>query len=133
MAKFDTMLPDKVGTIDFSKYVNLRALLKAKNWPAKLVPLDTIADALDIEFNIRGGWRPSKSDLKTAPTLTDWRFVDHTKRGQGIRLEGLCRDHPVMLGRRFITTSHIVAMDLDHFKWVRTLSRFYKLNRFSPS
>jgi hypothetical protein len=132
MASFDITTDGQVGIIDFSKYVNLKALLSAGNWPRNLVPLATIAEALEQGKLIAGGYVPD-GELDTAPTLTNWHFVDHTKRGQGLRLTGICRDHPILLGKRRITTSHIVAIDLDHFKWARTLSRYYKLSRFSPS
>jgi hypothetical protein len=133
MPRFDQTLSDNVGTVDFSKYANLRALLRAKKWPPALVPLDTIADDFDLLSQFASGWRPSKAELKTAPTLFDWKFIDHTNRGQGVRLIGICHDHPILRGARIITTSHIVAMDLEHYKWARTLSRFYKLSRIKPS
>lgn len=130
MASFDITTDGEVGIIDFSKYVNLKALLSTGKWPRNLVPLATIAEALEAGHLIAGGYVPDE-ELDTAPTLSSWRIIDHTKRGQGLRLIGICRDHPVLLGKRRVTTSHIVAIDLDHFKWVRTLSRYYKLNRHS--
>lgn len=129
MPKFDTILADKTATFDFAKYVSIKALLRAKNWPLELVPLDVIAEALAQEAEIEVGWRPGKSDLKNAPTLYDWSFVDHTDSGRGLRLEGDCMDHPKLRGVRHISTSHVVAMDLANFKWARTLSRLYRLSK----
>ena len=128
---FDITTADNVGITDFSKYVSLDALLHTSKWPPKLVPLSTISDALAIAAKIKAGWRPSDAELSTAPELTDWVLVDHTSRGQGVRLKGICRNHPILLGKRHLTTSHLVALDLAEFKWCRTLSRFYHLSRQS--
>ena len=130
---FDVTTDDNVGITDFSKYVDLDALLHTGSWPLKLVQLATISDALAVAAQIKAGWRPGDAELDDAPTLTSWHFVDHSNRGQGVRLKGICRDHPVLLGKRHLTTSHIVAIDLAEFKWVRTLSRFYHLIKFSHS
>jgi hypothetical protein len=130
MPAFDKTTADNVGVIDFSKYVNLDALLHTSKWPLKLVPLATISEALAIAKKIGSGWRPSEDDLIGAPTLYNWNYVDHSARGQGIRLKGICRDHPILQGKRRLTTSHVVAIDLEELKWCRTLSRFYHLSSY---
>jgi hypothetical protein len=130
MPAFDKTTADNVGIVDFSKYVNLDALLHTSKWPLKLVPLATVSEAFAIAKKFSAGWRPSKEDLVGAPTLYNWHYVDHSARGQGVRLKGICRDHPVLLGKRRLTTSHIVAIDLEELKWCRTLSRFYLLSSY---
>ena len=129
MATFDITTDEQVGIIDFSKYVNLKALLRASNWPKPLVSQEDIARALADAKLLAGGEAPDADELGQAPLLKRWRFVDNTSRGQGLRLIGVCRDHPILQGKRVITTSHVVAMDLDRFKWARTLSRYYRLDR----
>ena len=129
MASFDITTSDQVGIIDFSKYVNLKALLAASNWPGPLVSQEDIAHALADAKLLAGGGAPDADELAMAPLLRDWRFVDNTKRGRGLRLIGICRDHPILQGKRQITTSHLVAIDLDHFRWARTLSRYYRLGQ----
>jgi hypothetical protein len=128
MPAFDKTTSDNVGIIDFSKYVSLDALLHTSKWPLKLVPLATVSEALAIAKKIAAGWRPGDAELSGSPTLSKWKFVDHSARGQGLRLKGICRDHPELLGKRHLTTSHLVAIDLEEFKWCRTLSRFYVLS-----
>lgn len=129
MASFDITTDSDVGIIDFSKYVNIKALLAAANWPRPLVSQEDIALALADAKLLQAGMEPTAEQLDGAPLLRDWKFVDNTKRGRGLRLIGICRDHPILRGKRVITTSHLVAMDLDKFRWARTLSRFYKLSR----
>ncbi len=129
MASFDITTDSQVGIIDFSKYVNIKALLAADNWPKPLVTQEDIALALADAKLLQGGMEPAEDQLEHAPLLKGWRFVDNTKNGRGLRLIGICYDHPVLRGKRQITTSHLVAMDLDKFRWARTLSRFYRLNR----
>ena len=65
MATFDITTDGQVGVIDFSKYVNLKALLSAGNWPRNLVPLATIAEALEARsqfgsfaLHVSGGQAP---------------------------------------------------------------------------
>lgn len=128
MPAFDKTTADNIGIIDFSKYVSLDALLHTSNWPLKLVPLSTISEALAIAKKITAGWRPSEADLVGMPTLYKWKWIDHSARGQGLRLKGICRDHPELPGKRHLTTSHLVAIDLENFTWCRTLSRFYVLS-----
>ena len=129
MSVFDLEYADSVATFDFSRYVSRRALLSAKKWPGALVPLADIADAFEAEDEMAKGFRPGKVELEEAPTLSDWKVLDHRHRGQGVRLEGICWNHPRLRGRRFITTSHLVAMDLHKLRWARTLSRYYRLDR----
>lgn len=100
MPAFDSATADNVGVIDFSKYVNLNALLHTSKWPLKLVPLSTISEALAVAAKIKAGWTPGEDELSAAPLLYNWYFVDHTARGQGLRLKGICRDHPELLGKR---------------------------------
>ena len=76
------------------------------------------------------GWRPSMVDLSTAPVITpDTVFVTHRGIISVINLVGHVRN---VLGggpdRRRIT-SPVTAFDADRFSWVRTLSRFYRLDR----
>jgi hypothetical protein len=130
MATFDMTTDDQVGIIDFSKYVNIRALLAASKWPAPpLVSQADIARALADAKLLAGGEAPDPDELGKAPLLRRWRIIDNTKRGQGLRLIGVCSDHPILQGKRILTTSHIVAMDLDKFRWARTLSRYYRLGQ----
>jgi hypothetical protein len=129
MATFDITTNDEVGIIDFSKYVNIRALLVASSWPGPLVSQQDIARALADAKLLAGGAAPDAEELGQAPLLRNWRFVDNTNRGRGLRLIGICRDHPILKGKRQITTSHIVAIDLDRFRWARTLSRYYRLGQ----
>lgn len=129
MASFDITTDAEVGIIDFSQYVNIRALLSASNWPSALVSQEDIARALADADVLAGGGAPDEDEVAKSPLLKGWRFADNTNRGRGLRLVGICYDHPVLKGKRQITTSHLVAIDLDNFRWARTLSRYYRLSR----
>ncbi len=67
----------------------------------------------------------SGTDLAEAPSLNYWRaFV--TPRGAPF-LWGMVSGHP-RLGSRWITTSHLVAIDPMN-GWARTASRWYRIER----
>ena len=129
MASFDITTSAEVGIIDFSKYVNIKALLAAGNWPRPLVSQEDIGRALADAKLLESGAAPDADELGKAPLLQNWHFVDKTSSGRGLRLIGICRDHPILQGKRKITTSHLVAIDLDGFKWARTVSRYYRLGQ----
>ena len=63
-----------------------------------------------------------ESSLVDAPLLVDWRAV---LTPLGLRLTGFAAGHPIH-GNRSILTSQIWVADPDG-RWIRTLSRFYKL------
>jgi hypothetical protein len=128
MPSFDISLSDRSVGIDFNKYVNMQRLLAYKNWPPNLVPQEELAAALADQRRLAEGWFPGKADLKDAPLITEWSFVDRRGAGQGLYIQGYVNRHP-RLGRRTLKllTSHVVAIDRHNQKWVRTLSRFYRL------
>jgi hypothetical protein len=76
------------------------------------------------------GWRPSMVDLSTAPVITpDTVFVTHQGIISVINLVGHVRNVPDGGPDRRRITSPVAAFDADRFAWVRTLSRFYRLDR----
>lgn len=81
--------------------------------------LRSLADDLE---DIRNGDAPRAEVLAVAPLIVDWQatFTLH-----GLRLTGFVAGHP-LLGNRLAMTSQLWAAD-PAGKWVRTLSRFYKL------
>ena len=75
------------------------------------------------------GWRPSTFDLSTAPVITpDTVFVTPQGIISVINLVGHVRNVPRGGPDRRRITSPVTAFDADRFAWVRTLSRFYRLN-----
>lgn len=62
--------------------------------------------------------------LRTAPFLDQYAPVVSPL---GLQLVGRVSDHP-LLGSRMITTSQLWFADPEN-RWVRTLSRFYRLGR----
>lgn len=86
--------------------------------PARLCGL-----ADDLE-RIRGGAAPTDAELARAPLIQDWQLV---LTPLGLRMAGLVSDHP-RLGTRKALISQIWAADAEN-RWVRTLSRFYRLGR----
>ena len=76
------------------------------------------------------GWRPSMVDLSTAPVITpDTVFVTPQGIISVINLVGHVRNVPGGGPDRRRITSPVAAFDADRFSWVRTLSRFYRLDR----
>jgi hypothetical protein len=88
--------------------------------PDLSVKLHALADDID---RIRKGAGPSGDELAAAPLLTEWRSVLTVL---GIRLIGsvASRRDPQI---RNIITSPIWAADPLGGRWVRTTSRFYRL------
>jgi hypothetical protein len=84
--------------------------------PAKLYRL-----ADDIAL-LRQREQPYAGDLRAAPRLDKWTVV---MTPLGLRLTGTVTGHP-LLGDRSVMTSSIWVADPDA-RWVRTLSRYYRL------
>jgi hypothetical protein len=87
-----------------------------------------IADRLrslahDLE-RIRNGSAPTAAELAQAPLLDRWRA---TVTPLGLRLSGNVSGHPRLFGTTTLI-SQLWAADSDD-RWVRTLSRFYRLAR----
>lgn len=94
---------------------------------ARAVALKRIAvlqRLVDDLSDIAAGTRPTNLDTDRAIVLRDFRL-------SAIPLPclvGYAENHP-RLGSKIITTSQLFAMDPEG-KWARTLSRFYRLERF---
>lgn len=80
----------------------------------------------DLE-RIRLGTGPRPDECAHAPLITYWRTV---LSPLGLRLMGSVTDHP-LLGNRTAMTSQVWAADSDG-RWIRTLTRFYRLGAASP-
>ena len=81
----------------------------------------------DLE-RIRLGTGPRPDECAHAPLITDWRTV---LSPLGLRLMGSVTDHPV-LGNRTAMTSQVWAAGPEG-RWIRTLTRFYRLGAASPA
>jgi hypothetical protein len=81
--------------------------------------LRRLADDMD---RIRAGTGPTAEELAKAPLIVDWRFV---LTPVGLSLAGFVAGHP-LLGTRPARTSQLWVAD-GGGRWVRTLSRYYKL------
>jgi len=79
--------------------------------------------ARDME-RISNGSAPTEAELAQAPTLERWRPL---VTPVGVRLSGFVSGHP-RLGDTTAMTSPLWAADGED-RWVRTLSRFYRLAR----
>jgi hypothetical protein len=77
--------------------------------------------AADLD-GIRHGAAPGANALADAPLIVEWHA---TLTPVGLRLAGFVAGHP-LLGNRPAMTSQVWVAD-PAGKWVRTLSRFYKL------
>jgi hypothetical protein len=86
--------------------------------------LRALADDLDA---VRAGNAPNDQTLARAPLLHDWTLVSAP---DGVRLQGVVEDHPV-LGTRPIITSPVWLLNAEQ-NWAHTLSRFYRLAAPAP-
>jgi Family of unknown function (DUF6634) len=85
--------------------------------------LRRLADDLE---KLRSGGEPTSAELASAPLIEDWRVV---LTPMGLRMDGFVSNHP-LLGTRHTLISQLWAADADG-RWVRTLSRFYRLGESS--
>ena len=75
------------------------------------------------------GWRPTWFDLEDAPSITpDTLFVTSSDECRLINLAGFVKNVPAGSPDRRRVTSLVVAFDAARFEWIRTLSRFYRLD-----
>jgi hypothetical protein len=88
--------------------------------PARLRDL---ADDLD---RVRAGAAPREEDLALAPLIVDWHAL---LSPLGLRLIGFVTGHP-LLGNCPAMTSQVWAADPGG-RWIRTLTRFYRLGEAS--
>ena len=75
-------------------------------------------------YRLLEGWVPSETELADAPLLRRCRIVT---LGDHLALHGFVEGHPGLGDGRRVQTSAIVALDTDNYRWVRTLSRFYRV------
>lgn len=68
------------------------------------------------------GGMPTPDQLKEAPLLRDHNFSEHKVPC----VEGVVVGHPLLGDGRRIKTSQLFCVD-PGMKWIRTLSRFYRL------
>jgi hypothetical protein len=80
------------------------------------------------QHRLIAGWRPGHPELVDAPVmLPDTILVTSRADDQIINLAGHVRNVPGGGPDRRRITSPIIAFDSARFEWVRTLSRFYRL------
>lgn len=75
----------------------------------------------DLE-RLRSGTGPTDAEIVAAPLIEDWHAV---LTPTGLRLTGFVSGHP-RFGNRATIISQLWAADAGG-RWVRTLSRFYRL------
>jgi hypothetical protein len=80
--------------------------------------------ARDLE-RIRDGSAPTPAELAQAPLVDRWRAL---VTPHGLRLRGVVSDHRRLGGGATALISQLWAAD-SNGRWVRTLSRFYRLGK----
>lgn len=86
---------------------------------------DRIQRAIDDLRRIQAGYVPTDAELARAPVLEAWAFAV----GDGyLSVAGVVTGHPKILDGHPCVTSPVVAI-ADDDRWMRTVSRFYKLGR----
>ncbi len=78
----------------------------------------------DLE-RLAAGWRPDESDLAAAVVIEDWAFAAE----HGLSVTGYVHGHPAIADGRWSVTSTVIAIDVAGGRWVRTVSRWYRLGR----
>jgi hypothetical protein len=122
---FDLYYPDGLALLDLAAHIDLDAI-PANHRAQPLVARLTAAIA-DTE-RLKQGWRPVLEDLDQAPLLTAWSFAGSLTQG-GTYLSGIVTGHPTIASGASCTTSVLIAIDARSWKWARTASRFYRLER----
>lgn len=74
---------------------------------------------------LQDGYVPTDADLAGAPVLEGWMWVE--VRGHPC-LAGVVMGHPKIVDGHRCVTSTVMAIANDE-RWVRTVSRFYRLGR----
>jgi hypothetical protein len=98
----------------------------ATNHPARIQRMSLLEQD---QQRLLAGWRPSSRDLETAPGITpDTLFVTSGDECRLINLAGFVKNVPGGGPDRRRVTSLVVAFDTTRFEWIRTLSRFYRLD-----
>ncbi len=98
----------------------------ATNHPARIQRVVSIEQD---QQRLLAGWRPTSFDLETAPSIApDTLFVTSGDECRLINLAGFVKNVPGAGPDRRRVTSLIVAFDAARFEWIRTLSRFYRLD-----
>jgi hypothetical protein len=115
------------------------ALSPMNEWLIKMLQEEIASDdparwqrAMSLEQDqqrLLEGWRPTSLDLEYAPSITpDTLFVTSGDECRLINLAGFVRNVPGGGPDRRRVTSLVVAFDSARFEWIRTLSRFYRLD-----
>jgi hypothetical protein len=98
----------------------------ATNHPARI---QRVVSLEQDQQRLLAGWRPNSFDLETAPGITpDTLFVTSGDECRLINLAGFVKNVPSGGPDRRRVTSLVVAFDATRFEWIRTLSRFYRLD-----
>jgi hypothetical protein len=98
----------------------------ATNHPARI---RRVVSLEQDQQRLLAGWRPTSNDLADAPSITpDTLFITSGDECRLINLAGFVRNVPGGGPDRRRVTSLIVAFDATRFEWIRTLSRFYRLD-----
>lgn len=80
--------------------------------------------ALAERDRLAAGGVPDPVELAAAPFLGDW-IVEQLGSDGHIRFSGQCVGHP-RIRDGWVHTSAVVVVDPDR-KWIRTMSRYYRL------
>jgi hypothetical protein len=98
----------------------------ATNHPARIQRMSLLEHD---QQRLLAGWRPNSRDLDDAPSIIpDTLFVTSGDKCRLINLAGFVRNVPGGGPDRRRVTSLVVAFDAAQFRWIRTLSRFYRLD-----
>jgi hypothetical protein len=98
----------------------------ATNHPARI---QRVVSLEQDQQRLLAGWRPTWFDLEDAPSITpDTLFITSGDECRLINLAGFVKNVPGGGPDRRRVTSLIVAFDTARFEWIRTLSRFYRLD-----
>ena len=125
LPEFDLYYPDGLALLDLAAHIDLDASA-AYRGPER--PVASVSAAIVVCERLTMGSRPAPEDLTQAPLLTAWSFAGSLLPG-GTYLSGIVTGHPTIASGAFCTTSVLIAIDTRSWKWARTASRFYRLEK----
>ena len=124
----DQFWPDEIGFTLSPTNHRLVQMLREERLSGDLARRQRVLSLERDQQLLLAGWQPTALDLDAAPSITpDSLLVTVTDASHIINLAGFVRNVAGGGPDRRRSTSLIVAFDADRFEWVRTLSRFYRL------
>ena len=124
----DQFWPDEIGFTLSPTNHRLIQMLREERLSGDLARRQRVLSLERDQQLLLAGWQPTALDLDAAPSIEpDTILATVNEASHLINLAGFVRNVAGGGPDRRRSTSLIVAFDANRFEWIRTLSRFYRL------